>query len=355
MNLKEFFTPQAVAANWAAVNAQAAPYLGAGLFPARKKAGLDLTWLKGAKGLPVSLMPAAFDAKAPLRDRIGCDKLEAEMPFFREGFKLKERDRQELLRSVDASDPYALAMMERLFEDTCELIEAANVVPERMICQLLFPENGNMMISIRANGVDYSYNYDEDGSWKKNHFVQLSGSDCWSNANSADPFRDFKNARDLVRQASGVELTTAIMSTNTFELLAASDAVKDRFLSAFSIPRGFLFEEDVKTVIKGAAKMQIALYDRMYRDENHTAHPFVPDGYVCLVPDGTLGATWYGTTPEEADLSAAQNADVAIVNTGVAVSRIVGEHPVNLNTFVSEIVLPSFERMDEVVVLKVSA
>ena len=84
------------------------------------------------------------------------------------------------------------------------------------------------------------------------------------------------------------------------------------------------------------------------------AHAFVPDGYVCLVPDGALGATWYGTTPEEADLSASHNADVAVVNTGVAVSRIVGEHPVNINTFVSEIVLPSFERMDEVVVLKVT-
>ena len=78
-----------------------------------------------------------------------------------------------------------------------------------------------------------------------------------------------------------------------------------------------------------------------------------PEPYVCLIPDGALGATWYGTTPEEADLSAAQNADVAVVNTGVAISRVVGEHPVNITTFASEIVLPSFERMDEVAVLKV--
>ena len=79
----------------------------------------------------------------------------------------------------------------------------------------------------------------------------------------------------------------------------------------------------------------------------------MPNGYVCLVPDGTLGSTWYGTTPEEVDLRGASSAEVSIVNTGVAITRILQEHPVNINTFASEIVLPSFERMDEVAVLNV--
>jgi hypothetical protein len=46
-------------------------------------------------------------------------------------------------------------------------------------------------------------------------------------------------------------------------------------------------------------------------------------------------------------------ADVSIVNTGVALSTIVQPHPVNVNIIASEIVLPSFERMDEVAVIKV--
>ena len=80
---------------------------------------------------------------------------------------------------------------------------------------------------------------------------------------------------------------------------------------------------------------------------------FVPVGYICLIPDGSLGGTWYGTTPEEADLRGAANAEVSIVNTGVAITRTIQEHPVNTNIFASEIVLPSFERMDEVAVLNV--
>ena len=165
MDLREVFTPAAIAANWTEVASNQIPYLGATLFPARKKAGLDLSWLKGSRGLPVSLMPSAFDAKATFRDRIGFEKLETEMPFFREGYKIKEKDRQEMLRVQESTDPYAAEVIARVFDDTRDLIDGANVVPERMIMQLLFPEEGNVGIAIKANGVNYTYNYDQDGSW----------------------------------------------------------------------------------------------------------------------------------------------------------------------------------------------
>lgn len=160
MDLREVFTPAAIAANWIEVASNQIPYLGATLFPARKKAGLDLSWLKGSRGLPVSLMPSAFDAKATFRDRIGFEKLETEMPFFREGYKIKEKDRQEMLRVQESTDPYAAEVIARVFDDTRDLVDGANVVPERMIMQLLFPEGGDVGIAIKANGVNYTYKYD---------------------------------------------------------------------------------------------------------------------------------------------------------------------------------------------------
>ena len=175
LNLREFFTPAAIAAQWTEVASNYIDYIGPGLFPAKKKAGLDLSWLKGSKGLPVSLMPSAFDAKATFRDRIGFSKLETEMPFFREGFKIKERDRQELLRVQDSNDPYAIEIINRVFDDANNLIAGAAVVPERMIFQLLFPVGGDVGIAITANGVDYTYNYDPDGVWKASNYTALTG------------------------------------------------------------------------------------------------------------------------------------------------------------------------------------
>ena len=51
-------------------------------------------------------------------------------------------------------------------------------------------------------------------------------------------------------------------------------------------------------------------------------------------------------------MSGTANASVSIVNTGVAITTIKEPHPVNVQTVVSEIVLPSFERMDDIYVIK---
>ena len=355
MDLREIFTPAAVAANWTEVAFNQIPYLGATLFPARKKAGLDLAWLKGSRGLPVSLMPSAFDAKATFRDRIGFDKLETEMPFFREGFKIKERDRQEMLRVQETTDPYAQEVIARIFDDARNLIDGANVVPERMIMQLLFPVDGECGISIKANGVDYTYDYDTDGAWKTSNYTALTTTALWTAPTTADPFAAFKTVKDAIRAKTGDELTVAIMNTYTFNLMTATDAMKNRYLSTSGISLGYLTDAEAKAVVQGTSGLQVAVYDKQYKDESGVTHSFVPDGYVCLIPSGNLGNTWYGTTPEEADLQGSGSAEVSIVNTGVAITREIQNHPVNINTFASEIVLPSFERMDSVGVLKVIA
>lgn len=355
MNIRDLFTPAAVAANWTEVASNRIPYLGEGLFPARKKAGLDLSWLKGSKGLPVSLMPSAFDAKATFRDRIGFEKLETEMPFFREGYKLKERDRQELLRVSESNDPYLPSILMRVYDDANDLIEGAAVVPERMRMALLFAEGGDAQIAIKANGVDYSYNYDPNGTWKANNYTALSGTSLWTAAATADPFANFKTVKDAIRAKTGTELVTAVMNTYTFNLMAKTDAVKNRYLTVNGLNLGYLTDTEVASVVRGTSGLNIVVYDKQYKDESGVAHAFVPNGYVALVPAGNLGSTWYGTTPEEADLIGSSAAEVAIVNTGVALTRIVEPHPVNINLFASEIVLPSYERMDEVSLLKVTA
>jgi len=358
MDLRELFTPAAVAANWEENASNRVPYLGEALFPAQKKAGLDLSWIRGSKGLPVSLMPSAFDAKATFRDRPGLTKLETEMPFFREGFKIKEKDRQEILRVQEANDPYLDMVLANIYDDANNLIEGANVVAERERMALLFPTNGTPGITIKANGVDYTYNYDPDGSWKGGSGVQgnyfaLSGTALWTAASTANPFGDFKTVVDHVRGKTGSAPVMAIMNTYTFNLLGATDAVKNRFLTTIGQPIGFISDADVVNVISNVTGIAPVVYDKQYKDESGQTQSFVPNGYVALVPDGAIGRTWYGTTPEEADLRGKSDAEVSIVNTGVAITRIIDNHPVNINTFASEIVLPSYERMDEVALLKV--
>lgn len=94
----------------------------------------------------------------------------------------------------------------------------------------------------------------------------------------------------------------------------------------------------------------------MYKNEAGVAKQYYPDNYVTFLPDYSLGSTYFATTPEEADLmsGALTDASVSIVDTGVAVLTKKESLPVNVITSVSEIVLPSFERMDDVYVIHVS-
>jgi hypothetical protein len=354
MILSDVFTAESVAANWTEAASNATLYYGAGLFPAKKKAGLDLKWICGNKGLPVSLAPSAFDTKSSLRDRIGIKLNKAEMAFFRESMLVKEADEQEILRVQDAGDPYAVDVLERVFDDAQTLIDGANVVPERMIMQLLAPLGGKMGIEIQADGVDYTYNYDPDGSWKKQHYLELKGAAKWSASDTCDPMQVLEDAMDAQETLSGNRPAVVLMSKATFRMMKQSKKLRDNILSQNLTANVNYSTARVKAYVEEELQVTLVIYSKQYRKEDGTAAKFYPDNILMLLPDGELGSTYYGTTPEERTLMQDVGADVTLVNTGVAVAVTRTNDPVHTKTTVSEIVLPSFERMEECYAIEVA-
>ena len=114
MNIRDAYNASAIALVNTEVASNKIPYLGSGLFPAKKKMGLDLKWIKTSKGLPVSLAPSNFDAVSTLRSREGFKLTETEMAFFRESMLIKEADEQEMMRVQDSTDPYAAEVLSRM-------------------------------------------------------------------------------------------------------------------------------------------------------------------------------------------------------------------------------------------------
>lgn len=91
----------------------------------------------------------------------------------------------------------------------------------------------------------------------------------------------------------------------------------------------------------------------MFVGDDGKARKYFPDGVATLVPNGSLGSTVFGTTPEQSDLMGGQatDAEVSIVENGIAVTTTKTTDPVNVQTKVSMIVLPSFERLAEVQII----
>lgn len=352
MKIRDIYTSKAVALRQTEVASNKQAYLGEILFPSKKKMGLDLKWIKTHKGLPVSLAPTAFDAKSTLRSREGFKMEKTQMAFFRESMLISEEDEQEIMRVQDSADPYAQAVIDHIYGDAQTLVEGALVVPERMRMQLLAPENGSPKIYIEANGTRYEYNYDPNGTFASNNFVQNLGSASWLDGTNSDPLEDARVAMDAVEELTGERPTLGILTKATMNLLIKNAKIRSAILAQNVSANIFVNENRVKALFLEELGLNLVVYTKKYKDENGVARQFFPDGYLTLCPNSELGNTFYGTTPEERSLMGDANADVAIVNTGVAVTVTTTSDPVNTKTTVSEIVLPSFEGMDSVYVIK---
>lgn len=329
------------------------PYLGLNWFPERKKQGLDLSWIKTHKGLPVSLAPSNFDTIPTLRARKGLSKEKTQMAFFRQGMEVGEEELLEIARVSSTDDPYLESALLSVYDDTNNLVSGAEVVPERMRMSLLATEAGHPVITIESDGVQYAYDYDKDGSYAKEHYAKLEDTSMWSNTVNSKPLTDLNNARKKL-QKKGKIAKYVLMNTNTFQYLLENAQIRNSILAQNLTATIEVDDDTVISVVQKRTKLTIVLYDKMYMDEAENEHYFYPDNKVTLLPDGKLGNTWFGTTPEERTARQVTDVDVTTYGTGITVAtKVEYGPPMKMSVFASEVVLPSYENMDSTFVLEV--
>lgn len=354
----EMFDSSNLKAYWENVNVHMNdPMIGQKYMPTAKQAGLELSWIKGVNNLPVALQPSAFDTKASLRDRQGVSELKIDMPFFREAMRIGEKDRQLIMTLKAAGNRSVDAVVQRVFDDLSGLIDGANVQTERLRMAAL--SKGQFQVTASAESgrtAKYICNYDSDGSWTANNTITLSGTDTWTDANKAanNPIKALMDAVELMKNTRGVTVVEMLMNTTTLKGLLASESIV-KAINPVGYTNMIIASKDIKDYVMDKTELKITTYDKMFKNEQGVDEKFFPDGYVTLLPSYAVGNTWYGTTPEEADLMSglAKNSTTSIVNTGVAITTITESHPVNIQTIVSQIAMPSFERMNDVYVMKV--
>lgn len=328
------------------------PFLGSALFPVAKKMGLDLKWIGTTSGATISLQPSSFDTVSTIRSRQPIDVKATQMAFFKESMIIDENDEQEIMRLQSADDPYANQVITKVYDDAKALVDGAEIVGERMIMQLLSGANGHPGISISGDGATYVYNYDADGKYAANNFKALSGTSKWSDVNNSDPIADVQEALDKVEANTGSRPTKMIVSAQTMTYLKNNAKIRSYVLAQNATANIIMTNERVKEIFSSELGVAVIPYTKTFV-ENGTVKKLYPDGYAALIPDGALGKLWKGVTPEERRLMQNPVADVAIVNGGTAVTVTVSEDPVQTKTTVSEVCLPSFERMLETFTINV--
>lgn len=340
----DYVVAQEIAAYWSTRQAEQGmpPYLGDILFPSEQQLGLDLSYIKGAKGMPVELNLSAFDARAIKKNRIGFQEVKTRMPFFKNSMSIDEELRQKLLLAIQAGNrDYIDKILSKIFQDNITLIEDAAVTREKMRMQLI--STGTIVMA--NNGQEYNYDYKLPASHK------VTPETAWSSAN-ADPISDIIKWQDVIENEGYGRPTRAITSRKVLRDLMKNSNIKNA-VYVFSQGKVALNETALRSYIADQTGVTIEVYEKKYKGLDGEVTRFIPEDLFILIPDGELGKTVFGTTPEEADLMSSQNAQVAIVDTGVAVTTTDEVDPVSVTTKVSQICMPSFEAADQIIIADV--
>lgn len=344
MTIFDLMQSQELVAYWQELVKDEAPYPCEELFPNNKKRGLKLDWLKGARGLPIVLKTSAFDAAAVPRGRIGFDKLSANMPYFKESTFIDEELRQELNMVLETGNQaYVDAVMNRVFDDEMRLLRGARASRERM--RMMALTTG--AIAMASNGQSFVFDY---GVTHKG-----TASVSWSDRENSDPIEDIRQAKEAIEQETGCTITRAMCDGKTWRDLRNNEKIKKEIF-VLTNGVGALTNKQLDNYIADQLDgLKIRVNKYRYKDEQGNTQAFMPENTFVMFPDGALGTTWFGTTPAESDLMAGNVANVSITDTGVAVTTVQKTDPVNVETIVSMICLPSFESADEVYIIDTEA
>ena len=343
MSIFDLVKAPEIAAYWNAMEENRAPFLGDTLFPSMKKLGLNLSWIKGGSGAPVELKLSAFDVKAVPRPRIGVEKISTEMPFFKESMYIDEELRQELNKLVESQNTVLIdTILNRIFDDQKTLLDSAAVSRERMRMMLLTTGT----IALASNGQAYEYDYGIADSQKKTPDTP------WDNEN-ADVIGDIRDWQDQIELETGVKPTRAICDNRTWSWILKNKAII-KTIYALSDGNTYLSTARLKQYLMDELDLEVVVYSKKFKDSTGATVPYIANGTFVLFPEGDLGNTWFGTTPEESDLMTSNAVDnVAIVDTGVAITTMRHDDPVNVETKVTQICLPSFPVADRIIIADV--
>lgn len=339
MNIFDLVSAKNIAQYWIEKNVNEQPLLGETLFPYQKEIGIKLDWIKGAKNQPIALRLSAYDVKSIRRDRKGFEKYTTEMPFFKESMYIDEKLRQELNTMIQTNNEELVnSILTRLFDDQVQLIKASYISMERMRMEALTTGT----ITLASDGQAYSYDYGLDASQKK------TVAKSWS-----DPTADIiGEITDYVEKAkaNGITLTRAVCNSSVAKYFRTNNALKNA-IYVFANGTVNITTARALDYIYNETGISIYVYDNVYVNESGEAVKYIPDDTFVMLPDGELGKTHVGVTPEESDLMNSLTAEVALVDNYIAVTTHKEHDPVNVEMKVSMVGLPSFERANEILIV----
>lgn len=239
---------------------------------------------------------------------------------------------------------YIDSVTNRVFDDETALLRGASAIREAMRMQALTTG----VVSLASNGQAYEFDYGIPTTHKVN------AATAWSDTSASDPIEDMIKGKELILDETGVEVTRAVCDRETWRNLRNNDKIV-KAIYVLSNGQATVSDTRLHQFILDETGLDVVVNNKRYVDYAGATQKYIPANTFVMFPDGNLGRTWFGTTPAESDLMGGQVANVSIVDTGVAITTVQKADPVQVETIVSQICLPSFEAADQVYIIDTDA
>ena len=262
------------------------------MFPAVFSNTFDINTFGSLDGGAVEILQSSqLDADVMFRDWDLKTTTKGDKQFFREGMKLDEKRRKELLEILNTNnqsiiDNYSIQIFEK-FAGAKGFLGSARAIAAYTVSQFLSTAR---VTFVDENGGGQTINYRLADKYKET----LAGTNIWSAA-TAKPLEDLERWKETVEEGGG-NVEIALMSKATYNALKKHDTVKALFKNTIVTVTPAL----IKSTIEDVIGMTILIWDEKIKVGKTTKNVF-PDNVVTLIPNGQLGVMEYGPTPTKTD------------------------------------------------------
>ncbi|WP_369713390.1 major capsid protein [Leptotrichia sp. HSP-342] len=262
------------------------------MFPAVFSNTFDINTFGSLDGGAVEVLQSSqLDADVMFRDWDLKTTTKGDKQFFREGMKLDEKRRKELLEILNTNnqsiiDNYSIQIFEK-FAGAKGFLGSARAIAAYTVSQFLSTAK---VTFVDENGGGQTINYRLANKYKET----LAGTNIWSAA-TAKPLEDLERWKEIVEKGGG-NVEIALMSKATYNALKKHDTVKALFKNTIVTVTPAL----IKSTIEDVIGMTILIWDEKIKVGKTTKNVF-PDNIVTLIPNGQLGVMEYGPTPTKTD------------------------------------------------------
>lgn len=260
------------------------------LFPTRQVPDLVADLIKGAFNQHTSAEFYPFDVPTKNGQREGFDMGSVSLGFIKEKMTLYEKEIYYIENPRNSAERQSL--LAKVYRDIEAIRGRILVRIERLRYEAL--TTGRIKVQ-DENG----FNTEVDFGVPNNHKVTWNWSD-----KTHDIFQDLMDAKNTILKDTGFELSHGIVSPETMATLLQNETVRLQVHGDLNKSR-FVTQAQLNTVLVEQGLPTLTMNNRTYKEKKvvkgkvqNTFVRYFPEDCIVLMPEGRMGETLRGSTPE---------------------------------------------------------